>query len=144
MRKNICLLLIVGCLGFIWINSFFPADISSGLSGTAERILRAIFGETFPITEGVLRKLAHGAEYAAFGMAISAFLFEKLTKKLSLIGFCGLGAAVLDETIQLFSEGRASQVKDIWIDFSGFTAGVIAILIIKILLGSLKGKDKQL
>lgn len=138
------MLLIVVCLGFIWINSFFPADVSSELSGTVERILRAIFGENIPITEGILRKLAHGAEYAAFGMAISVFLYEKLTKKLSLIGFCGLGAAVLDETIQLFSDGRSSQVRDIWIDFSGFTAGVIAVLIIKILLGSLKGKDRRL
>ena len=144
MRKKLCLLFIVICLGFIWINSFFPADISSGLSGTAEKILRAILGENIPITEGILRKCAHGAEYAAFGMAMSAFLYEKLTKKLSLIGFCGLGAALLDETIQLFSDGRSSQVKDIWIDFSGFTAGVIAVLIIKILFGSLKGKDKQL
>lgn len=144
MRKNICMLLIVLCLGFIWVNSFFSADISSELSGTVEKILSAIFGESIPITEGVLRKLAHGAEYAVFGMAISVFLYENLTKKFSFIGFCGLGAAVLDETIQLFSDGRSSQVKDIWIDFSGFTAGVIAVLIIKILFGSLKGKDKRL
>lgn len=138
------MLLIVVCLGFIWINSFFPANISSGLSGAAEKILIAIFGESFPITEGVLRKLAHTAEYAAFGIILSLFLYEKLAKKLSLIGFCGLGAAVLDETIQLFSDGRSSQVKDIWIDFGGFAAGVTVVLIIKILLGSLKGKDKRL
>lgn len=131
-------------MGFIWVNSFFPADISSGLSGVAEKILRAIFGERIPITEGILRKLAHAAEYAAFGMAISTFLYEKITKKLSFIGFCGLGTAVLDETIQLFSDGRSSQVKDIWIDFSGFTAGVVTVLIIRILLVGLKGKDKRL
>lgn len=144
MRKKICILLIAACLSFIWINSFFPADISSGLSGTAEKILRAIFGENIPITEGILRKMAHGAEYAAFGAVMSVFLYEKITKKLSLIGFCGLGTAVLDETIQLFSDGRSSQVKDIWIDFSGFTAGVIFILIIKVLFDYLKGKNRQL
>lgn len=144
MRKKLCLFLIAVCLSFIWINSFFPADISSGLSETAEKILRVIFGENIPITERILRKLAHGAEYAVFGAVISVFLYEKITKKLSLIGFCGLGTAVLDETIQLFSDGRSSQVKDIWIDFSGFTAGVIFILFIKILCDNLKGKNRQL
>lgn len=143
MRKKLCLLLLISCLGFIWINSFFPADISSRLSGTAEKFLRAIFGEGLPITEGVLRKLAHAAEYSAFGLALSAFLYESLDKRLSFIGFCGLGAAVLDETIQLFSDGRSSQVKDIWIDFIGFAAGAAAVFAVKILVGGLKEKDDK-
>lgn len=143
MRKKICMLLIISCLCFIWVNSFFPAEISGGLSKAAEKFLKVIFGDGFPITEGALRKLAHAAEYAAFGFLSAVFMYEKLEKELLSVGFCGLAAAVLDETIQLFSEGRSAQVKDILIDFSGFSAGVIFILAVKLMLSILKGKNDR-
>lgn len=142
MRKKICMLLIILCLGFIWVNSFFPADVSGEMSGFAHTLLRRIFGEDLPITEGVLRKLAHGTEYAAFGILAAVFIYEKLAGQFPALGFCGLGAAVLDETIQLFSDGRAASIKDVWIDFGGFTAGVMFILFIKLLFGNGKGKSR--
>lgn len=143
MRKKICMLLIISCLCFIWVNSFFSAEISGGLSKAAEKFLKVIFGDGFPISESGLRKLAHAAEYAAFGFLSAVFMYEKLEKELLSIGFCGLGTAVFDETIQLFSVGRSSQVKDILIDFSGFSVGIIVVLIIKFLLSCLKGKKDR-
>lgn len=37
----------------------------------------------------------------------------------------GLLTALCDETIQLFTDGRSGQITDVWIDFSGVTAGLI-------------------
>ena len=34
-------------------------------------------------------------------------------------------AAMTDETIQLFSPGRASRVADVWIDFAGLLTGLL-------------------
>lgn len=143
-KKVFLSLCIAACMAFIWINSILPAETSGELSGTVEKILRMFFGENFILRESVIRKLAHCFEFAVFGMALSIFLYDKLTEKLSFIAFCGLGTAVCDETIQLFSAGRASQVRDIWIDFTGFTAGVTAVFLLKILVDHWKGTHKKL
>ena len=37
----------------------------------------------------------------------------------------GLLTALTDETIQLFSPGRSSQVLDVWLDFVGVLAGLL-------------------
>lgn len=39
--------------------------------------------------------------------------------------FAGLITALMDETIQLFSAGRSSQVTDVWIDFAGCVVGIV-------------------
>lgn len=143
-QKIFLLLCTMLCISFIWINSTLPADISGSLSGYAEKILRYFFGEDFILSEGIIRKLAHGLEFALFGTVLSLFVFERLEKKLAVICFIGLFTAVFDETIQLFSDGRFSSVKDIWIDFTGFAAGAAAIFLLKIFIGDAddrKGKS---
>ena len=40
----------------------------------------------------------------------------------------GLGSlltALTDETIQMFSDGRSSQLTDVWLDLSGAMAGIL-------------------
>ena len=37
----------------------------------------------------------------------------------------GLLTALTDETIQMFSDGRSSQLTDVWLDFSGVMAGIL-------------------
>lgn len=142
-RKIILALCTAGCLGFIWINSVMPGRISSEFSGYAAKICKMIFGEDFAVSEAIIRKLAHCAEFAVFGVVLSLLFYEKLASRISLIGFCGLGAAVCDETIQLFSIGRSSQIKDVWIDFSGFTAGTLLIFILYAIDKGMKGKHKR-
>ena len=41
-----------------------------------------------------------------------------------------LFVAFVDETIQLFVEGRSGQVSDIWIDIAGAALGIIITLAI--------------
>ncbi len=40
----------------------------------------------------------------------------------------GLSTAVIDETIQLFVEGRAGMIKDVLLDFSGVVTGFAVML----------------
>ncbi len=135
-KKIILLVCTVFCVLFIWINSTLSADISGSMSGYAEKVLRILFGEDIILGEGTIRKLAHCLEFALLGTVLSLFGFERLEKKLAVICFFGLFTAVCDETIQLFSDGRFSSVKDIWIDFTGFAAGTAAVLLLKIIFGN--------
>ena len=50
---------------------------------------------------------------------------------------CGLGAAVFDETIQLWSPGRAAMVQDVWIDMAGFVVGGGFFLLVRELMNKL-------
>lgn len=145
VRKTILALCTAGCLGFIWINSVMPGSVSGELSGYAEKLLKMFFGDGFILSEAAIRKFAHCFEFAVFGAVLSLFFYEKLPARLPLIGFFGLGAAVCDETIQLFSDGRSSQIKDVWIDFSGFTAGTLLIFILYALIEKdTKGNNRRL
>lgn len=135
-KKIILLVCTVFSVLFIWINSSLSAEVSGSMSGFAEKVMRTLFGEDFILGEGTMRKLAHCLEFALFGTVLSLFGFEKLEKKLAEIFFFGLFTAVCDETIQLFSDGRFSSVKDIWIDFIGFAAGTAAVFLFKIIIGN--------
>lgn len=143
-RKFILTLCAIGCLGFIWVNSVMPGRVSSEFSGYAEKIVKLIFGEDFALSEAAIRKLAHAFEFAALGVVLSLLFYDKLAARLPLAGFLGLGSAVFDETIQLFSDGRSAQIKDVWIDFSGFTAGTLLIFIFYVFDKNMKGKHGRL
>lgn len=135
-KKVILLVCTVFCVLFIWINSTLSADISGSMSGFVEKNLRILFGEDFILGEETIRKLAHCLEFALLGTVFALFRFERLEKKFAAICFFGLFTAVCDETIQLFSDGRFSSVKDIWIDFTGFAAGTAAVFLLKIIIGN--------
>ncbi|MCX4256541.1 MAG: VanZ family protein [Oscillospiraceae bacterium] len=144
VRKTILALCTAICLGFIWINSVMPGSVSGELSGYAEKILKMFFGDRFLLSEAIIRKLAHCFEFAVFGTILSLFFYENLAARLPLVGFFGLGTAVCDETIQLFSNGRSAQIKDVWIDFIGFAAGTLLIFIFYVLDKDEKGKHRRL
>ena len=42
----------------------------------------------------------------------------------------GVLTALTDETIQLFSEGRSSQVTDVWLDSAGVLAGILVAIVL--------------
>lgn len=121
-----------------------PGSASSQLSGYAEKLLKMFFGDGFALSEAIIRKLAHCFEFAVFGIILSLFFYERLADRLPLVGFFGLAAAVCDETIQLFSIGRSSQIKDVWIDFGGFAAGTLLIFILYAFDKDTKGKHRRL
>lgn len=136
MKKSTILLwaLLLLTLCFIWGNSLVPAEGSSALSDFVRRIVAAIFGGSEEDPEEVssfwVRKLMHFSEFAALGAELTLLCRKALRERLFLTLFCGLGAAFVDETIQLFSEGRAGQIRDVWIDFGGCVLGISLVSLI--------------
>lgn len=123
--KFVFVILTIACLAFIWINSSFDAETSSGISGGILGVINNFImslGFEREFSEHLIRKTAHFSEYGvlAFLLTTDFKLYNIDLKKYGyIIPFIGLIAAVTDETIQLFPVGRSSSVVDVWIDFAG-------------------------
>lgn len=115
-RRVLFTVLTVLWLAVIWGHSLMPAVVSKQESGG---ILALLIG-TFPfLTDHMIRKAAHFAEYAVLGgLLFGATAGGKRSPAFPPL--MGLLTAMTDETIQLFSEGRSGQISDVWLDFSGF------------------------
>lgn len=57
--------------------------------------------------------------------------------------FVSLAAGVTDETIQLWSSGRSSEVRDVLIDFFGAVSGIIICILFVILYNRITCKEKR-
>lgn len=118
--------LIVLTLCFIWGNSLLPASLSGALSDWLGNLLAGIFGGTPPAAgRGLIRKLAHFTEYMALGAELWLLLRHGKRRDWSLPLLLGGAAALVDETIQLFVDGRSGALRDVWIDLGGFWAGCL-------------------
>lgn len=126
-RQHMLTGLILLTLCFIWGNSLMPASVSGAFSDWVGTVLSHIFGGVVrPDTgHGVLRKLAHGTEYLVLGTELTVLLWWMLQKPWSLLALSGASAALIDETIQLFIEGRSGAIRDVWIDLGGFAVGIL-------------------
>lgn len=156
---------------FIWVNSMFPAELSSRESGWVQRLLQSVLDFVYsgriqasldalaarlPGTLGravvglkqsldgllaqgpeyVVRKAAHFSEYALLGFFVE-LLAASLSGRLRFLvpeGLC-LAVALIDECIQFFSDGRSAQLKDVFIDLSGATIGVLLALLLIAIFG---------
>ena len=122
-------------IAFAFIHSSMPAEVSQGESGGVldflVRILKAI-GLSAELTDHIVRKAAHFTEFTAMGMLFTscAYCFDRFRpyRFTSQIMLAGLSTAVIDETIQLFVEGRAGMIKDVLLDFSGVVTGFAVML----------------
>ena len=124
-------------VGFIWVHSCFPPDLSeeesTATTGIVQLVFDKIFGEgKLYIDEAVIRKLAHFTEFFALGTEF-AFLLIALKKEsyksyLTLL-LIGLFVGAIDETIQIFS-GRGAAVLDVLLDFFGFSVAVGLFILI--------------
>lgn len=122
------------CLGltllFIWGNSIMPASVSGAFSGFVKELLSR-FLTVVEETEGdgVLRKIAHGTEFALLGAELLLLGRIRLWHW-SQVVLSGFGTAFLDETIQLFVPGRCGAIRDVWIDMGGFFLGLLLCWVI--------------
>lgn len=72
------------------------------------------------LTDHIVRKLAHFCEYALEGFLLTLCLrvyTRHFFVHISWPILGGLLTALTDETIQMFSDGRSSQLTDVWLDF---------------------------
>ncbi len=126
-RRRVFWVLTAVWLLLIWLQSVLPAELSREESHG----LLALLQSALPwLTDYLIRKIAHFAEYAVLG----ALLFGAVGVRHGLwFPPCfGLLAALADETIQLLSDGRSGQVSDVWLDLAGFLARWIVITLIAV------------
>ena len=135
--RVIVMILTAAAIAFAFIHSAMPADVSSeesaGVLDFLYNFLRAV-GISAELTDHIVRKLAHFTEFTAIGMLLTtcAYSFDRFKpyRYTVYVFFAGLAAAVTDETIQLFSEGRSGQISDVLLDFSGIVLGTAVMLLL--------------
>ena len=137
---------LIGCIVFIFSNSLQIAEVSEGASGRVLGILQGILrhlglpGAADRLTMHIVRKLAHFCEYTLEGFLLMLCM-QVYTRNyiwhisVPLLG--GVLTALADETIQIYSPGRSSQVTDVWLDSAGVLAGILAALVLMALCGLL-------
>ena len=133
---------LVACIVFIFSNSMQMGAVSEGASGRVLRLVqRALTRLGMPelaahVTQHFIRKLAHFCEYTLEGFLLMLCMRVYSRHPLRHISVPLLGGvltALADETIQLYSPGRSSQVTDVWLDSVGVLAGILAALILMML-----------
>ncbi len=82
----------------------------------------------------IVRKAAHFSEYMLLGFLITlSFAERNRWGRYFLMELCCLAVAIIDEGIQLFSDGRSAQIRDVCIDLSGSTLGIFLAFILLLL-----------
>lgn len=131
---RVCTVLLILNLLFIWGNSLMPAEASRAFSDLVLHFLQPVPPEAAVGTgSGLLRKIAHFAEFGALGFLL-CWLFVLLQKKQWLAVPFGVAAACVDETIQIFVPGRGPGILDVGIDTCGVLAGILLLQIGNLLL----------
>ena len=132
-------LALAGCIWFIFSNSMAVAQVSSASSGRVLQLMQAALRRlghpalAQRLTQHVVRKMAHFCEYMLEGFLLMLCMRVYSRHPLRHITVPMLGGvltALTDETIQLYSPGRSSQVTDVWLDSVGVLAGILAALVL--------------
>lgn len=136
-KTTIFIILTILWICVIWGHSLMPASASTEESSFFLDLLASII----PISDmdlgmTLIRKLAHFTEYAILAILLTVDFHNLVKDKVSKVIFplfSGLLTAQIDETIQLFVEGRSGQVTDVWIDFAGvcFAAAITCVIMFK-------------
>lgn len=134
-RMILCAGLIACVLTFIWGNSLADGTVSGVMSGH----VMVWFNSFLHLDAGdaqtlhlVIRKLAHFTEFACLGLLLTwqfGMMGEQGGHLICMPLFCGMAAACVDETIQVFVPGRGPSLMDVWIDTAGAAAGIMAAYI---------------
>ncbi|MBQ7247542.1 MAG: VanZ family protein [Lachnospiraceae bacterium] len=132
-KRNILIILICILLTVMWGHSMMSGAVSEAESSAVRDFLEPVL-ELFvgkgSVTGLLVRKLAHFTEFMLLGL-----LTGELLHTLGRRGFfsrifaflCCMAAAVIDESIQIFSDGRGAQVQDVLLDCGGALAGLCLI-----------------
>lgn len=126
-------------ISIVWIIVIFSFSLQSGdesgklSGGIVAWIVSLFFPEDFAHIELVhflVRKAAHFTEYFILGVLLSLTVREAKWKRVLLAPWIlGTLVACCDETIQLFSDGRAGQITDVMLDSSGVFTGCIMLML---------------
>lgn len=130
-KIRLWLFIVICNILFIWGNSLLPGSVSGAISKFVSYVVyQVILGQ--PNVggggHGLLRKVAHFTEFACLGVFLTRLLFwMKKPRVLALAG--AFLVACCDETIQRFVPDRGPSFKDVLIDTSGATVGIILLFV---------------
>lgn len=134
-------LFVLWTIWFIFHNSLEEGAVSAARSEQMtelfNRFLERIHHE--PVSEFTVRKLAHFSEFMLLGFAYTLCLRVYTRRYIRYVSWpllLGLLVANVDETIQAYVAGRASSVRDVWIDFGGCCVGVVVGLCLLLIVGA--------
>lgn len=133
---------------FIWGNSMRQGVDSTHLSNGALFMIQGILRDLgLPdgwLTDHIVRKTAHFTEYTALGIiAMQAFTPHRDTFCRAALGAFFLAVVAipcLDETLQLFVDGRSGQLSDVLLDCGGILFGSILTLAASALLAKARAR----
>ena len=140
---------------FIFTNSMQTGTESGQMSGSVTDMINAILGtihNSFHVSHYFVRKAAHFGEFALLALllcfSIRSVTHRNDTNKHNLLWvFAAFAAAVavasVDETIQLFVNGRAGSVVDVLIDSSGAACATLIFFFILWLVNCKKKTNEQ-
>ncbi len=146
LKKIVYLIVTILVVMFIFYNSIQNGESSSNASTTVLNFINNIInsiGLNFKLEGYFIRKLAHFVEFFTLGVFLM-LTFEAFTNKIfSIIGFpmfLAIFIPVIDEYIQIYSDGRTSSVKDVLLDFFGAMIGIIIVSLFFVLNKKIKNK----
>ena len=131
-------LALIGCIAFIFSNSMKIASVSTVSSGRVLTLLQAVLRRlghpalAQRLTMHIVRKMAHFCEYTLEGFLLMLCMrvyTRRYVRHISVPMLGGVLTAMADETIQIYSPGRSSQVTDVWLDSAGVLAGILIALV---------------
>ncbi len=127
-KRTVCLILSWGftivCMIIIFLFSGETAEVSSSQSGGLIRRILDTFG--IELSQHFIRKTAHALEFCGLCLAFNlayGFTFLKHCPLISLSSTVFYAAT--DEIHQYFIDGRACQLRDVFVDFCGALAAVV-------------------
>ena len=132
-RLLFCRVLLVLNLALMWGNSLLSGAESGQMSGGIMEFFMELlriapeFADTLHL---VIRKLAHLTEFACLAALISwnlGMVKEKRVHQILLAVLLAMAAALVDETIQLYTPDRGPSLTDVWIDTLGAALGMTAV-----------------
>lgn len=156
-RKYLIFILLGGMLVFISCMSAKPVEQSAQMSYEIDRWLCGILIDGYEILPEArqeaaavnldfwVRKTAHGIEYCALGILLflaAGFLAKKQKKRCAAAFLTGAAFAALDEFHQYFVPGRSCELRDMLIDTTGVTAGILLAVAAGYLNRSKKRKNE--
>ena len=119
--------LVAVCMGIIF---FLSAQNGEESGNTSSLFMRIIEFFNLPISEAVLRNIAHFLEFTGLAVLVYNAIYQTCRRKRPFVSFAISSAyAVTDEFHQLFVEGRACTFSDWLTDSLGAAAGIIALSI---------------
>lgn len=129
-RKVIFRVLAILATAFIFSNSLKTAELSAQSSGRLVRIFEWFFGlfsyhPDVDTLQNIVRKTAHFLEFSLQGFLVCGSFSVRFRERAVHVLFFGLMTACVDEYLQLFFEGRGSQIQDVFIDFAGTLWGLV-------------------